>query len=284
MKRRLSVLCGLAVFLLALGGGFVTAQDDSGSDEKGEIFDKTVAKDKLDDAVIVLDVSGSMAYWDEKQEDEGPETGKDENDQGAPEQIELPDGRTITKKDLNEHPRSRIGRAKWEMINLIMQIPEGNDFNFVFYSTEVDIAVEGEMIKANDKTRMKMIKKVYSLNAEGATRTDQALKKAFDIKETKYIYLISDGAPMNPNKKSNKGYMDTQKILNDVKSWNKDRNVTIHSLGFDQIPVVPEEGVDNMTKNQLEGHLPEVRKRRDNFVNFMKDLAKQNDGDYTSIK
>ncbi len=285
MNKATSILIGLTLTVLMVNLVPLAAQDgekkndrennqeknkeeQENKQEEGEIFSKTIARDKLDDVVILLDTSGSMYYWDKKNDD------SDKKDS-----IELPNGKTVQKTDLKEHPRSRIARAKWELMKLILDIPEGNDFNLVFFNTEVDIAVEGKMIKATDKARLKTIEKVAGMKAEGGTRTDKALKNAFQIDETKNIYLISDGAPMGRN-----GYLRTKRILKRVKNWNNDRGARIYTLGFDGTPVVPKRMDDRRLRNALKRELPKIKRKMDQFTNFMKTLATENNGDYTSIK
>ncbi|MHC4472354.1 MAG: HEAT repeat domain-containing protein, partial [Planctomycetota bacterium] len=181
---------------------------------------------------------------------------------------EIRGGKTFTpeegKKPLPSGPKIEI--AKSELKSAIRGLPDDAYFNIITFNQIVK-RWEKEMLKATQKNKNKAYLFIRKLKAAGSTYTYGALKEAFRLagmgaRDASYdslvdtIFLLSDGAPTDQSFPTAK-LMDPAIILKAVKEWNQLRKVVIHAIAIDP---------------QISGKA---------FIRFMRDLARQNGGQYT---
>jgi Mg-chelatase subunit ChlD len=181
---------------------------------------------------------------------------------------EIRGGEAVTpkpgEKPLPSGPKIEI--AKSELKNAIRQLPDDAYFNIITFNHLVH-RWEKEMVKASQKNKNAAYKFVRRLKPKGSTYTYGALKEAFKLagmgaRDPQYdsgvdtIFLLSDGAPTDQTFPTSKP-MDPEIILKAVKEWNQLRKVVIHAIAIDP---------------QISGKA---------FIRFMRDLARQNGGQYT---
>ena len=91
--------------------------------------------------------------------------------------------------------RTRLARAKEELIQAIRGLPEQTSFNIVAYATDVR-TWQSRLVSATAKNRKKAIRYVARMQANNATSTYSALMMALTLDDnTESIFLLSDGAP-----------------------------------------------------------------------------------------
>jgi hypothetical protein len=271
-------------FVSVLADGDEPVESEDGSDGKTtvEFFDEPVP---VNNVVIILDISASMQLEDPGAPaiEEFIETGPNPGD-GAKEAVSDP--RHIFKgmKGVQiPQGRSRIARAKYELCKLIYNLPDDIMFNVIFFNQETSLLQTRKMIKSTKKNRQKAIYFTLKQDIAGGTRTDLALEEAFKIRNVDMIHLISDGAPTKAvvtpaEQQAGDWFADTNGILNRVKELNKDRKITINTMGFDS------EGQWPAGKGAAPSWVADSNKRISTFVKFLEDLASQNNRAYRSIK
>lgn len=164
----------------------------------------------------------------------------------------------------NEHGHFRVDVAKRELANAIktLRAEDGDDrgeasFNVVAYSAEVQVYKTGKMIAATKKEKEKVFAWIDKLEANGATNISDAIEQAFDIINTRKakkqfekgadtIFVMTDGKPTAGK------IMDPVLIREMVKKMNRERQITIHTIGVG------------------DGH----------DVGFLQALASENNGEY----
>ncbi|GIW72490.1 MAG: hypothetical protein KatS3mg102_2032 [Planctomycetota bacterium] len=105
---------------------------------------------------------------------------------------------------------------------------------------------------------------VSALKADGATHTDDALEKAFEVLEVNTIVLLSDGAPARINQQqTGVDPIDPEEILQKVAGWNRLRGAKIYTFCFEVFKNNPAEQP---------------------LLDFMQKLAEQNGGKMTLIR
>ena len=186
------------------------------------IFGQEVASKRV---VFVIDTSGSMSEVDPPTEVEEGSTGK----QG----------------------RTRLQRAQRELIAAIGQLRPDVRFNVVSFSTRVSAWVDGKLVKAKKSAKRKATGFVGALKPDGTTSTELALMQALETTDVDTIIFLSDGSPTDSTGK----VIDYQPILEVVRAANREKNVTIHTLGFPG-----------------------------SLVSFMRALAEQTGGTYAPIR
>ena len=151
---------------------------------EGKIFESVVRSQAF---VLVLDISSSMRV------------------------IDLPDGETWhdpdKKKDLKykdpdpkgtkpPHEDSRFRRAQDAFCTFIEGMSERAQFAIVVFGEAKDTKPwKKDVVPATASNKKAAVEFVRGLKWSGATRTDLALERAFEIKGADTIYLFSDGIP-----------------------------------------------------------------------------------------
>ncbi len=152
----------------------------------------------------------------------------------------------------------RINRTKNQLKEAIKALGVKAKFNIIAYNSTV-ISFKKKLVKVSSKSKKKASKFVSGLQANNLTHTDDALEAAFKDMAVNTIILLSDGAPFKGgNQASINGLIS--KIEKRVKELNRIRKVKLHTFGF----------------TDASG--------QDELANFLKRLAKDNDGKFTPIK
>lgn len=202
-------------------------------DEAAQFFDEKIIAKRI---MFVIDVSGSMEAEDPPIDGEGG--GK------------------------------RIERVKQELAKAVRGLKGDVQFNIIAFShvikTWKPIRRGAPLHRATPANKAAALKWIQNLKADGATHTDDALKRAFDVLEVNTIVLLSDGAPARINQQKNGvDPIDPQEILKKVRAMNRLRNAKIYTFCF----------------KVFEGN-PQFAP----LLKFMDDLAKQNGGKMTLIR
>lgn len=196
--------------------------------------------------VFVIDISGSMTKWDAGGEKGG--------------------------KGSNWEVRQRIRRTKSQLVQAIDKLAKGAQFNVVAFSNRVQ-SFRKSMVLATRGSKGQAARFIKKLNADGATHTDEALQQAFLDPHVDTIVLLSDGAPM---KSRTEGAAELiPRILEEVRELNRLRKVRIHTFGFDGVGKWPP------GSKYGRGNAPEPDPA--DLIKFLKELASEHRGKYTSI-
>ncbi len=184
--------------------------------------------------VFVLDRSGSMAAaakW-------------------KPEDVASGDAPNVSKPK----GERKIDIAKYELKKVLALLPEGAEFNIVFYNS-IQEPFSEKMVVLNRETRRRAIAFVDGIEPSGATNISDALARGMGFagaveKASKAgvdtIYLLSDGMPTA-------GIVDVDEFCGHVAGANRLKKVSIHTVAIE--PTADSE-------------------------KFMKRLAKENGGAY----
>jgi hypothetical protein len=202
-------------------------------DEASQFFKEQIVAKRI---MFIIDVSGSMEAEDPPIEGQGG--GK------------------------------RIDRVRKELIKTIQGLKKDVSFNVIAYSDVIKswqrVGKGQNLHKATPENKAAAIKWVEAFKAEGATHTDEALEKSFELLEVNTIVLLSDGAPAKFNKQTGQPEnISPQEILDKVKGWNRVRGVKIHTFCFEVF-------------KQMAGAEP--------LLDFMDKLATENGGKMTLIR
>ncbi|MBL4847722.1 MAG: VWA domain-containing protein [Planctomycetes bacterium] len=193
-------------------------------------FGRAISSSKV---VLILDCSGSMVAKDRKRGNSrpsirrGPKTGggggtkaKDPQKAGDP-------GKVVKPKPAV----SRLVRAQRALKKLIDNLDSRVQINIVAYSGVKNVRVWKTnmgihpLTKANRKSAKKFVDSFFST---GATATDKALEKAYQIKGARAFYLLSDGSPSHGLGQT----LAPEEVYKVVRSGDKGRGITIHTMGF----------------------------------------------------
>lgn len=116
----------------------------------------------------------------------------------------------------------RLQRMKRETIAALEEMPDGAQFNLVFFHSEV--APWGRrLVTMSPKSREAACRAVRSLRELGGTNLHLGLKEAFKDLEVDTIVVLSDGEP-------SEGITRPDRILADVRRWNDLRGVVVHCI------------------------------------------------------
>ncbi|MGE3166453.1 MAG: VWA domain-containing protein [Planctomycetota bacterium] len=196
--------------------------------------------------VFVVDISGSMTKWD---------PGGEEGGTGS-----------------NWEVRQRIRRLRTELFRAIDKLAKGAKFNVIAYNNEVR-SMSGTLVLATPSTKSRAAQWVQKLEADNATHTDEALRKAFQDPEVDTMILLSDGAPMKSREET--ATVLVPRILEEAKELNRLRKVRIFTFGFEG------QGKWPAGSKYARGNAPETDPAE--MVRFLKQLAEDHGGKYTAI-
>ena len=203
--------------------------------------------------VFLIDVSGSMNMWDE---------GKAEG--------ETPRG-TDPAGDGYSVSRTRIHRAKRELIRVVRALRSEVRFNIITFSHDLATWKKGRLVPAGTTAKASAIGWVRDLVADGGTATDEVLEAAFLVKEANTFILLSDGVVSKPSGDN----PTADEVIAMVREQNRFRKVKIHTFGFDG---------DGNPPPGTERHPLQSPARVAEFRAMMQKMAEENDGKYTSIR
>ncbi len=170
---------------------------------------------KSKNVIFILDRSGSMAEPSEWEIPPDVATGS-----GA-------------GNDLKPEGKRKIDIARWQLRRCIAQLPNGTDFNIVFFSHDWTIMSE-KMITMSDSTRKQAQAFVEKLEPQGGTNIFDPLEKAFSFAgsadkvlkgSVDTIFLMTDGMP-------NSGQVPAaDEIVKKIKEMNKTKKIVINTIG-----------------------------------------------------
>ena len=212
--------------------------------------------------VFVLDTSGSML---EKEKLTGKEA--DEFRRGAEAVVRKLRTEAVKeekgKKRQMKHAETgkpiivtRLERAKFHLIKMILCMDKGCTFNIIAY----DITVrpwKKKLMAATERNKRAAVKWVKRLTAQGMTHTDEAMELAWTFVKQgcDTIYLISDGWPTHTGDPRKDGELLEEKILKFFRKANFLKKVKVHTIGF-----------------------------KGAHKSFMRKLAKENGGKFTFVE
>ena len=207
--------------------------------------------------IFVLDRSGSMmepSDWDDSKEavasGGGPSTG--------------PDIKKIGDR--------KIDIARWQLKKAIAQLPDGTEFNILFFTHEV-VNLSERMLKVSASTRKQAFDWIDKLEPFGGTNPFDALERALayvagGITGEKLqksgvdtVCLVTDGLPTAGQ------VADPTEIVERIKTLNKNRKVKIHTVG-----------VFSVSKGAA---AVQETKDRELGLKFLKQLAEDSGGKFT---
>jgi hypothetical protein len=204
--------------------------------------------------IFILDRSGSMQEPSEWEPDKDVATGAGQ-----------PGG------DLKPQGNRKIDIARWQLKRALSMIPDGVEFNVIFYSHEWTILSE-RMLKLSADTRKKAFEFIDRLDPVGPTNIYDPLEKGLAFAATgpladkiakggvDTIFFLTDGMP-------NTGQVPrAEDILVKVKELNKTKKVKINTIGVFSSSTAPTPA--GGSEAELGGK-------------FLKQLADENDGRYT---
>jgi hypothetical protein len=204
--------------------------------------------------IFILDRSGSMMEPSEWEPEKDVATGP-----------------SSPGSDLKPQGNRKIDIARWQLKRALAMIPDGVEFNVIFYSHEWTILSE-RMLKLSADTRRRAFEFIDRLDPIGPTNIYDPLEKGLAFAAAgpladkiakggvDTIYFLTDGMP-------NTGQVpNAPDILVKIKELNKTKKVKIHTVGVFTSPKVTMPGQPN--EADLGGK-------------FLKQLAEENDGRYT---
>src|SRR6185503_5016831 len=206
--------------------------------------------------IFVLDRSGSMmepSDWDDT---------KDATATGG----------SGPGSDIKKTGDRKIDIARWQLKKAIAQLPEGTEFNVIFFTHEV-VNLSDKMLKISASSRKQAFDWIDKLEPFGGTNPYDALERAlayvaggmFGEKLQKSgvdtICLVTDGLPTA-------GQVATPaEIVERIKTLNKTRKVKIHTIG-----------VFSVSKGAA---AVQEQKDRELGLKFLKQLAEDSGGRFT---
>lgn len=208
--------------------------------------------------IFVLDRSGSMmepSDWDETKE-----------------AVTSTGGGAEAGSDIKKKGDRKIDVARWQLKKAIAQMPDGTDFNVVFFTHEIAV-LSDKMLKMSPASRKQAFDWIDKLEPYGGTNTFDALEKALSYaaggtmgeKLTKAgvdtICLVTDGLPTAGQA------ADAKDILARIRALNKTRKVKIHTVGVFTVA----KGAD--AAKEL--------KEKEEGLKFLKQLAEETGGKFT---
>jgi hypothetical protein len=204
--------------------------------------------------IFVLDRSGSMVEpsdWDDSKE------------------AVLSGGGAGGGPEIKKGGDRKIDIARWQLKKAIAQLPEGTEFNVIFFSHEV-VNLSEKMLRYSATTRKQAFDWIDKLDPFGGTNTFDALERALNYASggmsgeklqksgVDTVCLVTDGLP-------NAGQVSTPaEIVERIRTLNKNRKVKIHTVGIFTIS-----GGDVGAKERDEG------------LKFLKQLAEDSGGKFT---
>jgi hypothetical protein len=167
-------------------------------------------------------------------------------------EAELKDGKKL----------SRLGYVQKELAAAInMQLGKDSKFNVLHFGDKV-FSWKKKLMKATPGNKKGAINFVKKLKPDGMTNAYDAFKTAFLDRDIDTIYFLTDGTPtvgaiLVPNQ-----------ILGNIRSWNRGRNVKIHTIAF-------------LTGD---GHKMGIIEDKDGSKIFMEKIAKENSGFFRALE
>ena len=208
--------------------------------------------------IFVLDRSGSMmepSDWD-----------------GPAEPAVTTGGKPDPAADIKKKGDRKMDIARWQLKKAIAQLPEGAEFNVIFFSHEV-VALSDKMLKMSASSRKQAFEWIDKLEPYGGTNPFDALEKALAYAAggmsgeklqksgVDTICLMTDGLPTAGQ------VAGAKEIVDRIRTLNKTRKVKIHTVGI--FTVSKGAAAEKELKDREEG------------LKFLKQLAEESGGKFT---
>lgn len=120
---------------------------------------------------------------------------------------------------------TRLDAAKEQLARVVAALPATHHVNLITYETNVN-PLWNELRKLSEDNREDLLRIVRLLPLGGGTNIFDALEKAFEDPKVDTIYLLTDGQPSAGRVRTTDG------ILEEVRRWNRTRQIVIHCIGF----------------------------------------------------
>ena len=231
--------------------------------KRPSFFSVTVDTDRV---LFIIDVSGSMKIPDTVIQK--PRRPPEEPGAKGRTVVVNPDGATGSEKPSGVKSKQvpRITRVKHELLKTLAGLPSHVRFGIMNFNHQIGFfgsappplpQQDDKIIKhsatpglalASKANKEKAYQWVKGLKPSGATRTDLAVARGFEIPDIDTIYLLTDGAPRDITNQK----IAPELVLQVARIRNRFRKARIHTIGFSQA---------GSTMQQL-----------------CRDLARQNDG------
>lgn len=157
---------------------------------------------------------------------------------------------------------TRLDYVKKELSAAInMQLNKDTRFNIIHFGDKV-YTWKKKLVKATGGNKRGALNFVKKLKFFGMTNTFEAFKTAFNDPNVDTIYFLTDGSPTTG------GILVPSQILGHIRSWNRGRNVKIHTIAF-------------LTGD---GTKQGIIEDKDGAKIFMKNIAEQNGGFYRALE
>jgi HEAT repeat protein len=156
----------------------------------------------------------------------------------------------------------RLETAQRELQQALERLPARTKFDVVTFSDFAQ-AWAGKLGAATPETVRRAVRFVERLEPQSGTNAYDGLKKAFEDEEADTVFFLSDGSPtVGP-------VVDPERILADVREWNRWRRVRIHAIAL------------------LRGEPPPFAGASEDpgaAASFLKRLAEENDGHFREVR
>jgi hypothetical protein len=120
--------------------------------------------------------------------------------------------------------QTKLEIVKKEMKNAIDAMDESYSFNMIFYNHGY-VKWKDKLQKATKEIKAEAKAAIDRQQPAGMTNIWAVLKVALEDADTKLIIFLSDGLPTA-------GITDTKRILEDIKKWNKYKDIQINTVGM----------------------------------------------------
>ncbi len=130
----------------------------------------------------------------------------------------------IIKKQTNNQV-TKLGKAKKELIPTIKGLSEDTYFSIIIFENNVK-RWKRQLVPATKANKSLATIYLDRLSSGGGTNISGSLEKAFNFTDVETFFLLSDGQPTTGK------ITNTNKLLEAVKTWNAEKNITIHTIGL----------------------------------------------------
>ncbi|MCX7703694.1 MAG: VWA domain-containing protein, partial [Planctomycetota bacterium] len=120
--------------------------------------------------------------------------------------------------------KTKLELVKKEMKSVIEAMDESYSFNMIFFNHGL-VKWKDKLQKATKEVKAEAIAVIERQQPMGMTNIWASLKTALEDADTKLIVFLTDGLPTA-------GFTDTKRILEDVKKWNKYKDIQINTVGM----------------------------------------------------
>jgi HEAT repeat protein len=120
---------------------------------------------------------------------------------------------------------TRLDAAKEQLTRVLEVLPKTTQCNLIIYDHQVQ-RVWDELRSIDDRNREELLDRAKKIGVGGGTNIFDALERAFEDPSVDTIYLLTDGEP------SAGRIVAPDDILDEVRRWNRQRQIVIHCIGL----------------------------------------------------